>query len=99
MMHQPKPRAAKKSSRVEARVTEEQKLILQRAADLRGLSLSDFLITSAQSAAEAVIREHNIIVLTVRDSIAFAEAILNPGEPNEALRAANERYKRDVISR
>lgn len=89
------PRAPK-SERLEARVTLQQKLLLQRAAELRGLSLTDFLVTSAQTAAETAIREHNIITLTARDSIAFAEALLNPGEPNEALRAAFARYDEAV---
>ena len=89
------PRAAK-SERLEARVTREQKEMLQRAAELSGLSLTDFLVTSAQNAAEAAIREHNVISLTARDSIAFAEALLTPGEPNAALRAAFERYDQEV---
>ena len=36
------PRATK-SERLEARITLEQKRLLQRAAELRGLSLTDFL--------------------------------------------------------
>ena len=89
------PRPAK-SERLEARVTRQQKEILQRAAELSGLSLTDFLVTSAQSAAEATIREHNVITLTARDSIAFAEALLTPSTPNAALRAAFERYDQEV---
>jgi uncharacterized protein (DUF1778 family) len=91
------PRSAK-SERIEARVTRQQKEILQRAAELSGLSLTDFLITSAQNAAEATIREHNVITLTARDSIAFAEALLTPSKPNEALHAAFERYDQEVTS-
>ncbi|HKP51632.1 MAG TPA: DUF1778 domain-containing protein [Chloroflexia bacterium] len=92
-------RRAMKSERLEARVTRQQKALLQRAAELRGLSLTDFLIMSAQSAAEAIIREHNVITLTARDSLAFAEALLNPREPNEALRAAFARYSENVIEK
>ena len=93
--HADAPRATK-TERIEARVTQKQKEILQRAAELRGLSLTEFLITSAQKAAEATLREHNVIMLTVRDSIAFAEALLTPGEPNATLRAAFERYTQEV---
>lgn len=92
------PRAPK-SERLEARVTLQQKLLLQRAAELRGLSLTDFLVTSAQTAAEATIREHNVITLTAQDSIAFAEALLNPREPNEALRAAFAAHDEEVTDR
>ncbi len=87
-----------KSERLEARVTTDQKAILQHAAALRGLSLTDFLVTSAQSAAENIIREHDIITLSARDSAAFAEALLNPGKPNVALQDALARHDEKVIS-
>jgi uncharacterized protein (DUF1778 family) len=92
------PRASK-SERLEVRVTLEQKLLLQRAAELRGLPLIDFLVTSAQTAAEATIREHNVITLTAQDSIAFAEALLNPRDPNGALRAAFARHDEEAADR
>ena len=88
--------ASRCHERLEARVTREQKEMLQRAAELSGLSLTDFLITSAQNAAEAAIREHSIITLTARDSIAFAEALLTLRKPNAALRAAFDRYDQEV---
>ena len=95
-MRKPKAAQPTKSERLEARVTPQQKELFQHAAELRGLSLTDFLIMSAQSAAETVIREHNIITLTARDSAAFAEALLKPGEPNAALRAAFARHDQEV---
>src|SRR5687768_9754268 len=98
MSNYPKTHRAAKSERLEARVTQEQKELLQRAAELQGQSLTDFVVASAQRAAEATVREHNVITLTARDSRAFAEAILNPGEANEALRTAFARHDHDVTS-
>lgn len=92
----PKIPGRSKSERLEARVTPQQKELLQHAAELKGLSLTDFVITSAQQIAEATIREHSVITLTKRDSLAFAEALLNPGEPNAELRTAFARYSREV---
>lgn len=86
-----------KRGRLAARISEEQKVLLQRAADLQGRSLSDFVIESAQRAAEAVIRELEIITLSVEDSRAFAEAMLNPPAPNDRLREAFARYQQEVI--
>ena len=97
MVQQLRPRADRKIDRVEARLTEEQKEMIQYAAGLLGLSVSDFLITSAQRAAESVIREHNVITLAAQDSLAFAQAILNPREPNEALRDAFARHDRQIV--
>jgi uncharacterized protein (DUF1778 family) len=94
----PKISKRSKSERLEARVTPQQKELLQYAAELQGLSLTDFLVTSAQRIAEAAIREHNVITLTKRDSMAFAEALLNPRQPNADLRAAFARYSQEVES-
>jgi uncharacterized protein (DUF1778 family) len=88
-----------KRERLEARVSPEQKALFEHAAALQGQSLTDFLVQSAQSAAEVVIREHEIIHLTARDSAVLAEALLNPPEPNDTLRAAAQRYRVLVESR
>jgi uncharacterized protein (DUF1778 family) len=82
-----------KRERLEARISPEQKALFQRAADLSGRSLTDFVVSSVQAAAEEAIERHQIIRLSARDSLIFAEAILNPPEPNENLRAAAARYR------
>jgi uncharacterized protein (DUF1778 family) len=82
-----------KRQRVEARVTPEQRALIQRAADLTGRSLTDFIVSSVQAAAEEAIRERNVIFLSAEDSRVFAEAVLNPGEPNKHLRAAARDYR------
>jgi len=82
-----------KRERLEARITPEQKALFQRAADLTGRSLTDFVVSSVQAAAEATIRTHQVLELTARDSEAFLAALANPREPNERLRAAFEHYR------
>jgi uncharacterized protein (DUF1778 family) len=82
-----------KMERLEARLPADVKAVIQHAADLTGRSVSDFLVTSAREAAERTIREHEVIVLSARDSITFVEAILNPKGPNEALLAAARRHR------
>src|SRR4051812_21047416 len=86
-------RVKTRSERLEARLPAEAKAIIQRAADISGRSLSDFVATSALAAAEETIRQHDLIVLSARDSIAFVEALLNPKGPNEALREAARRHR------
>jgi uncharacterized protein (DUF1778 family) len=85
-------RATAKRERLEARITPEQKALLQQAARLQGRRLTDFVVASAQAAAEATIREHQI-VLSARDSALLVEALLNPPEPNEHLRRAIARAR------
>ena len=82
-----------RSERVEARVTAEQKRLLERAAALEGRSLTDFVLTSAQAAAADTISRHELLRLTPEDQEAFVASLLNPPPPNEALRAAAARYR------
>jgi uncharacterized protein (DUF1778 family) len=85
-----------KRERIEARVTAEEKALVQRAAALTGSSLTEFIMRSAIDAAAETIRSHQVIRLTVEDSAAFAEALLTPPEPNEDLRALARRYREFV---
>lgn len=87
-------RERSKVERLEARVSREQKELFQRAADIQGLTLTDFMISSMQNAAVRAIQEHEIMTLTGHDREIFIEALLNPPEPSERLRAAAQRYKR-----
>ncbi|HET8631979.1 MAG TPA: DUF1778 domain-containing protein [Thermomicrobiales bacterium] len=90
---------AAKRERLEARVSPEQKALIERAARLEGRSVTDFLVRSAQREAERVIREREVVVLSPRDSSAFVRALLDPPPPNEALRAAFVRHHPLVESR
>ena len=87
-----KDTSTRRTERIGARVPADVKAVLQHAADLTGRSLTDFVIASAQAAAEETIRQHEVMVLTARDSMLLAEALLNPPEPNERLKAAVADY-------
>lgn len=87
------PRAPRRDERLEARVSREQKNLLERAAALEGRSITDFVVASAQAAAVEAIQRHEVITLTGRDSLAFAQALMNPPAPNEQLRAAARRHR------
>ena len=67
--------------RLEARLSREQKELLQRAADLQGRTLTDFVVASAHQAALRTIEEMAAVRLGADESRAFAEALLNPREP------------------
>ena len=80
------------TARLEARVTVDQKELLKEAADLRGVSLSDFVVGCAFDIARRVVQEKRIIELSRRDQEMFVAALLEDSEPNERLKAAAERY-------
>jgi uncharacterized protein (DUF1778 family) len=84
-----------KSERLEARVTPEAKALFQRAADLQGRSLTDFVVESLIDAARRTVRETELADLTRRDRIAFIEALIDPAPaPNARLRRAARRHAR-----
>ena len=83
----------RKQERLEARVTRQQKRLIERAAYLRGTSVTDFVVASAQQAATATIRDSETLSLRDEAREAFVNALLNPPAPNPAVRAAARRYK------
>lgn len=90
-------RTPPRRERLEARLSPEQKRLLERAAALEGRSLTDFVIASAQAAATETIQRYEVIALTARDSLAFADALMQPSAPNERLLIAARRH-RDLIA-
>jgi uncharacterized protein (DUF1778 family) len=80
-------------ARLEARISQETKALLQKAADLEGRTLTDFVVASVRSEACRVIEQHQTLKLSLEDSEAFVDVLLNPPKPNEALKAAALRYK------
>jgi uncharacterized protein (DUF1778 family) len=82
-----------KAERIEARVQPEQKSRIEYAASLRGTSVSEFIIQNADAAAMRTIQEFATWELNIADRDLFVNALLNPPEPNERMRAAVQRYK------
>ena len=84
----------RKRSRLEARISPEDKELLKRAADLQGCSLTEFVVRSAQEAARKAVKEHQMMSLTARDTKAFAKALLRPPAPSKKLKRAATRHKK-----
>ncbi len=55
--------------------------------------MTDFVLHSAQVAAEQAIEKRAILVLTVRETEDFVDAILNPREPGPVMRKAVREYR------
>jgi len=82
-----------KTERFEARLNVEQKELFVRAAALQGVTLSDFIVNSAQVAAKQTMQEEQLMSLTLRDRLAFVEALLDDSPPNPKLQKAAKNYK------
>jgi uncharacterized protein (DUF1778 family) len=82
-----------RGSRLEARISNEQKALFQQAAMLSTRTLSEFVVASAQEAAIRIIEAHETIRLEREDQIRFVQALLNPPEPNDRLHQAGMQYR------
>ena len=90
------PADALKTEHIEARVRPGDKAFFEEAARHLGMSLADFLTSSARERAEEIVRRRDQIVLSRRDQEAFVDALLNSPAPNEALKAAVALYGSSV---
>jgi uncharacterized protein (DUF1778 family) len=88
--------ASKRSERLDARVSQKEKDLIETAAKLRGLSVTDFLRTTITDAAYRIIRERESLTLAERSRKIFVETLLNPAKPNDAAIAAVKRYRQKV---
>jgi uncharacterized protein (DUF1778 family) len=76
-----------RDSRLEFRLASGEKALIERAAALSGSNTTDFVRSTMLTAAKEAVRMHEVIELTAEGSRAFVEALIDPPEPNEHLRA------------
>ena len=82
-----------RGERLEARITADQKALIQRAAELEGRSVTDYVVSSVQDAAKRTVEAHDVIVLSAAESRAFVDALLNPPPVNARLRDSVRRQR------
>ena len=87
---------ALRTERTEARLRPDQKMRIEQAARIKGLSLSDFIVQHADEAAIRTIQQHTSWTLEGRDRDAFVQALLHPPKPGARLKAAVRRYRNRI---
>ena len=88
------PQPASRTARIEARIAPDALLVVRRAAELQGRSVSDFVVAAAQEAAHRTIDEAQVIHLSVEDQRRFVELLLNPPALAPALKRARKAHSR-----
>lgn len=78
--------------RIDLRTSPEIKDLIVRAAAMAGLSLSAFLIASAQERAKRILAESESLMLTPKDWDAFFAALDNTEKPRPNLESAAKDY-------
>lgn len=82
-----------KNSRIDLRVTREQKALLEKAASLKGVSLSAYTLFHLLPVAKQDIETHERLILSDRDRDLFMSIIENPPELQGKLKAAIKKYR------
>lgn len=86
-----------KSARIEFKVTADSKAIFEKAAQLMGVSLTEFGTRTMTSFAKKVTTEQNLIKLTLSQQESFFAALENPPKANNVLKKAYFTHK-DTLS-
>ncbi len=79
--------------RIGLRTSPEIKELIVRAASTAGMSVSAFLLGTAQERAKQILAESEMITLTSRDWNAFAKALDAADKRRPKLSAAMKRYR------
>lgn len=90
--------AKTENARLEARIPIEVYNQVKRAAELQGMTLTGYLVTTLGDSARRTIEESQMIKLAAEDQARFVEALLNPAPPSDALREAAKHYEKLVKS-
>jgi uncharacterized protein (DUF1778 family) len=87
-----------RDQRLEARVTPDQKELIERAACVQGRTVTDFVVSTLQDAARQAIADHTVWKLTQEQRNVFLEALMNPPAPNAKLKEAYKRFRKHKAS-
>lgn len=88
-----------KSARLETRVSQQQKELIERAAGYTGRTVSDFVVAQLEVAAKKVVDEYERMNLYKEQSRVLVDALLSPKRPNKKLRSALDEHRKRVESR
>lgn len=87
------PSSASAQVRIELRTSPAIKELIVRVASTAGMSVSAFMLGTAQERARQILAESEMITLTSRDWNAFATALDNADKRRPKLSAAMKRYR------
>jgi uncharacterized protein (DUF1778 family) len=88
--------AAVSTARLEARISTDLHSMLKRAAEIQGRTMTDFVVSAVQDAAQQAIAQSEVIRLSLADQECFAQALLSPPKPAPALKRAFARHRKLV---
>jgi uncharacterized protein (DUF1778 family) len=90
---------ATKKERINLRLKESAKSLIERAAAFEGKTVSSFILSSAVASAEKTVHEHESLQLNEQDAQRFFDALAKPVRFNEKLTEALVEHDRRVDSK
>ena len=88
--------ATTKDTRLDVRLPEENKKLIEQAASYLGQSVSAFTVATLIREAEEVVERFGVLRLSDRDRDAFLAALDAPPAPNAKLREAAKRHAKMI---
>jgi uncharacterized protein (DUF1778 family) len=81
------------NDRINFRLDRAKKRVIERAAAIKGVSLTNFAVMTLFREASEVVKNEQSLVLSDRDRDAFLAALDNPPRPSPRLLRAAKAYK------
>jgi uncharacterized protein (DUF1778 family) len=88
--------SATNNERINLRLKQSAKNLIERAATFEGKTVSSFILSSALARAEKTIHEHESIQLNEQDAQRFFDALAKPVRFNKKLTEALVEHERRV---
>jgi uncharacterized protein (DUF1778 family) len=89
---------ATKNERINLRLNQSAKQLIERAATFEGKTVSGFILSSALASAEETVHAHEFSRLNAQDAQRFFDALSKPAEFNAKLTEALLEHERRVDS-
>lgn len=85
--------SALKKQRIDLRLNEDDKHMIEEAAAMTNQSISQFMVSTASERAAEVIDQHRRLLLNEESWNQVMDAITNPPAPNDRLKRAANRLR------
>ncbi len=82
-----------RKERLDVRLPAAAKHQIEKAAELQGRSVSDFVVAAALTQASQVIEQQMVLKLCLEDSMMLAQAFITEPKPNKKATEAARRYR------
>ncbi|WP_097478702.1 DUF1778 domain-containing protein [Escherichia coli] len=85
--------SALKKQRIDLRLNEDDKHMIEEAAAMTNQSISQFMVSTASARAAEVIDQHRRLLLNEESWNLVMDSITNPPAPNDRLKRAAKRLR------